>query len=57
MAIPHLTEERRRELVKLVRKMAEEKRISIREQGVMPWTLSASLRSKAHTEDELSCAG
>jgi ribosome recycling factor len=30
MAIPHLTEERRRELVKLVRKMAEEKRISIR---------------------------
>ncbi len=48
MAIPHLTEERRRELVKLVRKMAEEKRISIRgEQGVMPWTLSASLRSKA----------
>ncbi|MDD2200858.1 MAG: ribosome recycling factor [Firmicutes bacterium] len=30
MAIPHLTEERRRELVKLVRKMAEEKRINIR---------------------------
>jgi ribosome recycling factor len=30
LVIPHLTEERRRDLVKLVRKMAEEKRVAIR---------------------------
>lgn len=30
LMIPHLTEERRRDLVKLVRKMAEEKRVAIR---------------------------
>ncbi|MCR4426799.1 MAG: ribosome recycling factor [Firmicutes bacterium] len=30
MTIPHLTEERRRELVKLVRKMAEEMRVAVR---------------------------
>ena len=30
MAIPHLTEERRRELVKVVRRIAEEKRVAVR---------------------------
>ena len=30
MVVPHLTEERRRELVKLVRRIAEEKRVAVR---------------------------
>ena len=30
MAVPHLTEERRRELVKVVRRIAEEKRVAVR---------------------------
>lgn len=30
LAIPHLTEERRRDLVKVVRKIAEEKRVAVR---------------------------
>ncbi|HAI87417.1 MAG TPA: ribosome recycling factor, partial [Firmicutes bacterium] len=30
MAIPHLTEERRRDLVKVVRRIAEEKRVAVR---------------------------
>jgi ribosome recycling factor len=30
MVVPHLTEERRRELVKVVRRIAEEKRVAVR---------------------------
>lgn len=54
MAIPHLTEERRRELVKLVRKMAEEKRISIRgvRRDVMD-EVRALEKEGTITEDEL----
>lgn len=54
MSIPHLTEERRRELVKLVRKMAEEKRISIRglRRDVMD-EVRALEKEGTITEDEL----
>ncbi len=57
LVIPHLTEERRKDLVKLVRKMAEEKRVAVR--NVRRDTierLRAMEKESTITEDDLKRA-
>ncbi|HBK59404.1 MAG TPA: ribosome recycling factor [Firmicutes bacterium] len=57
MAIPHLTEERRRDLVKVVRRIAEEKRVavrSVRRDAIEQFR--AMEKEKTITEDDLKRA-